>query len=282
MKICFVRLLFSLLLIQGCLGQSTPSLEELKNIIRNKENLDVIEEVASKQDRSALELLFPLCGMGDNAQNYRITELFADLPGAEAYAKEQINALPHLHENNSDRDGVINRLTRMHRRFALNILGEILEKQEPLTSKLSPYEFNQMMEMSQQGTPNSDFALQAMKGMRLANFPKVSWNTHAGRKAIREWWIANKHQPDSYFFDGSINYAENPPPWTPPDPNAASLPPNPYDKALLADPAPKPPELSPVLPTPPPEPSSSLLPTLVITAAIALSVLFAFWKQSRT
>ena len=45
---------------------------------------------------------------------------------------------------------------------------------------------------------------------------------------IRTWWMANKHQPDSFFFDGTTDYSKPPvwedPPWFKRTPEMAPWP----------------------------------------------------------
>ncbi len=254
------------------------------------ENIDRLRELANEPelpDWGPLLFLYQ-CRYGSPKRKHIVGELTATMPQIEPFIRKRLAETPQLYENAGQRTEVIQPLTYIRCRWSLNLLGEIMEQSSEMKTLLSPEEFA-AAEKDTSGrrgvspSPNNLNAALTMWKMRLNHFPlrHEPVATAANFETIRNWWRANKDQPDSFFFEGAPDPA-NPPPWemppgwrptkqAPPDPALAK---NDVKPTPAAKPAP------PLLPEVPASHSGWLV--VVVGALAFISSVMAFKKyQSR-
>lgn len=252
----------------GCLSMAgtgtlasprTPEQEQLLNQIRERD-VNAIAKAGQLPEPEVFDALFEVISRTTQTKehNQAAQKMLASMEGFPAWMAEKVRNTPHYYENKGERTELITIIGRFRQRWALDLLAEMVEKDEPLGSKLPPDELEYIRANEPSvGEPNSRYAANALVRMRLSNFPVTVWRGGVDpdqMEAIREWLRANKEQPDAYFFDPSALAKE--PTWTQPDPAFAGLgrvtawdikPPNqiPPPKPAL----PPPPQAEPAEPT---------------------------------
>ena len=137
-------------------------------------------------------------------------ELLAARPDVEGfYRKRVLINREHLKENGQERASLMVTLHRFRTRWALNLLGDVLQDPRPMTSRLPPEQLHALEESNQLGGALSNHQLAAgvMGRMKLGHWPLTkSPNAYDANDVARvqAWWEQHKGEPDSFFFEHSI------------------------------------------------------------------------------
>ncbi len=131
------------------------------------------------------------------------TTLLGELPGIpELYAK-RLAALPPLYENSSVRGLWLRRIERIKKRWALNLLAHYLFDDRSLETRYDAETLKSMLEQSGSATRNRFAAASGLARMcREENLPgkNMHFTTEHDVDLMRQWWLKNANQPDSFFF----------------------------------------------------------------------------------
>ena len=190
-------LIASLFLFFASLGVSKEISQESAERLRNEDPKKAIDLYFTIRTNALFTTgQEPQDGMLDQAR----TEL-AKNPKLEGYLVDFFKSTPVYIENHGDRSFAASTLRELRTPWAAHMLGELLMKEEPLSTAL-PEDIGVEILMTHGASTNQGLASSALVGMKIPGFPQARSSPRL--QEVQDWWLANRDQIEALLKGEAI------------------------------------------------------------------------------